>query len=706
MDALEFPDLIPDEEPDEHPEELHNEVKGVRYCFLKTKRLQELPTCTCSNTLVYRYGTRTHSYRDLPRLQARTVLVIKRQRYKCRGEEGNPRKCGKTWVQEVAGLDPDRSMTTRCLQWIRANCLRYTFEHIADHIGCDPRTVRDIAYDRIRELRNLHRPYLPVWLGIDETYFKGQIKARCCVFVDLEHNTPVDLIESPGKDSDDSESEQISRWLRQFNDSSHLAGIAMDMTDSYRRLVRRIFPNIEIVADRYHIEKWANKAVDKVRDSAKSQQKKKLGPKWNNKEWKQKTRLLRKHRDQIRDENDLTKKDKSEDAKIKQKELDRKCVKEFLEWLDFHPKIKLAYDLKESFCDIYIKCRRRYEAKQALEQWADSFPDCMRKQFEKLLNATQNWKMEFLAYFPTGKSNGYTEAFNSVLKRLDRSGNNYSIDLLWAKAIYGRKPEHETVALRPPDIKAFLRDSQPLPESCIFCTRPSDSVDPDCSDWPEVAEIMSGFQEDWKCPVCGKMIPPEIFGSAVPAAKFSNEFYEDVDVGDFHSAIKYHGNFCGVCNKPFNADQLHDGGVAYGLEPSGIFLCTDCLEKSWHNGHVAFRRFATARDVKYRWQERMKTPESVIQEQAGISDDPEESSNNCPEPFSDSIPLNGQSSPQTMSKYGCPSINGSSMRTGVEECQNLDVCKWRSKRPPLIRYLARDLRPVPKSAQLGFDFSK
>jgi rubredoxin len=611
-------------------------------------------------------------------------------------------------------------MTTRCLEWIRANCLRYTSEHIAEHIGCDPRTVRDIAYARIRELRTSHKPYLPVWLGIDETYFKGHIKTRCCVFVDLEHNRPVDLIESPEKDSDERESEQLGRWLRQFNDSSHLAGIAMDMTDNYRRVVKKVFPDLEIVADRYHIEKWANKAVDKVAHSTKRQLKKKLSVKWDNKAWKQKTRLLRRHRDQIRDENDLTKKDKSKDAKNKQIELNRKCEKDFLEWLDFHPEIKLAYDLKESFCDIYNKCKRRYKAKLAIERWEKSFPDCMRKPFEKLLNATRNWKTEFLAYFPTGKSNGYTEAFNSVLKRMDRSGNNYSFEMLWAKAILGRKPEMETVALRPPlDLESFHRDSQPLSENCIFCGLASDRTEPDFSDDPEVAEMWSFVNEDWRCPVCGKVMPVEIFESAVPAAEFSDDFYEDVEVSDFHSAIKYHGNFCGVCDKPFNADQLHDTGVAHGLEPSGIFVCTGCLEKSWLHGYVAFRRFATARDVKYRWQERTKKSSSMVGEQAEISVDPEEWSTSGP--FAPGARLvagvnsealaaefHTQSPPTSLSvaKYGCPNSNGSSTPTRGEECPNLDICKWRTKRPPLIRYLAHDLRPVPKSAQLSLEFSK
>lgn len=144
MSAFDFPDLVPDEQA----EDLISRTTHIRSCHLKTQKLQKMPqrTCKCGNTSFYRFGTRTTNYRDLPNLQDRIVLVIKRQRFICR----KPR-CGRTFVQEIPGLDSRRFMTSRCLEWIRDNCFRFTFQHIADHIGCDLRTVRDIAYERMRE---------------------------------------------------------------------------------------------------------------------------------------------------------------------------------------------------------------------------------------------------------------------------------------------------------------------------------------------------------------------------------------------------------------------------------------------------------------------------------------------------------------------------------------------------------------------------
>lgn len=795
MDAFEFPDLVPDtkddkkpgkkpdKHPDKHPEELHNGVKRVRYCFLKTKKLQERPTCSCGNKLVYRFGTRTHSYRDLPRLQARTVLVIKRQRYKCRTNADYPSACQKTFIQEVPGLDPDRSMTTRCLNWIRANCLRYTSEDIADLIGCDPRTVREIAYQRIRELKEKHRRYLPVWLGIDETYFKGHINTRCCVFVDLKQNRPIDLIDSrptkverkqsKGKKakSGPTESELVRQWLKQFSDTSHLAGVAMDMSDNFRRVVREVFPDAEIVADRYHVEKWANIAVDRVRDSTEKQLRRKLSKKgWDTEEWTQKTRLLRKHKHQISNGNELTKRDKSLAAKQIQKELDRKCEEDFLRWLKLLPKLKIAYELKESFCNIYNNCERRYEARQAIQRWVHRFPKDMRGPFKEVLRATRKWRREFLAYFPERKSNGYTESFNSVLKRMNRAGNNLSFDVLWAKAIYGRKPEHETVKLRPPTLEQFALDSQPVREICHSCGQEygaDETADLDDTSGRFITfnKVGDKWIEDGcrRCPICDNYMTTEVLKPFAPAAMFSVQYLQDMGVGDYVSASRFAGNFCARCGEPRNADQLFDAALDFlGVQPGEFLVCATCRD-----GDLARKgktSFTSTDDVRRYWMAQLKDCEFVTESGEERSDDHEDEMLEIPEapayvpasalknsmtverPLlaesvrvcalrdcgkvqirrvpdaaiseSELIPESGTErtaeEPNEPRAYAFPLASADGSPVGptnpspatAEHTQNPAGSKRSKRRPPLDRLRACDLRPIPRSAQLSFDFLK
>ncbi len=119
---------------------------------------------------LYRHGTKETSYLDSPIRGHATRILARVQRYKCRD-------CGETFLQPLAGIQEDRRMTERCATYIKEQCLRDTFTSIADHIGCDDRTVRNLAGEHIATLEAAYKPALPAWLGIDETQIDG--KMRC-----------------------------------------------------------------------------------------------------------------------------------------------------------------------------------------------------------------------------------------------------------------------------------------------------------------------------------------------------------------------------------------------------------------------------------------------------------------------------------------------------------------------------------------------
>lgn len=569
MDEFGLPGLVQD--PD-RPEQV-NPVKHIRYCFLTASMSQEICDL-CGETSLYKFGTRTHSYRDLPKLQDRTVLVIRRQRFKCR----NP-GCGRTFVQRLPGLDMRRSMTTRCLEWIRANCLYFTFQQIADQIGCNLRTVRDIAYERIKELNMGYRPYIPRWLGIDETSLDGNIDDSCCVLVDLDLRRPIDMLPDCLK-------ETVCRWLQAFGDSPQLHGVAMDMHEAYRTSVREIFPNAQIVADRFHIERWANRAVDRVRINTGKRLKKHLPAEWNPEEWKQNSRLLRKHRHQIPDENDPAKKGMSKLLRKRLRIRNYKPQYDFFKWLALQPDIKTAYDLKEQFCDIY-KLKRRYSAKRALERWEKGVPDSMRSPFKTVLLAITDWRNEFLAYFPSGTTNGYTEAFNSVVKSVNRSGNGYSFQVLRARLLFGRKPKLKTVRLKVPNPESLSRDSQPPFEICIYCGQSDRTSGVTVEEAALLYATMPRFvTANMNCPLCKRVVNwEEIKNLPLPTPatqELLKEFHEDMEAGDIESASRFSGNVCAQCRKPFDADKLHPSGfnlIEESFRGECLLFCANCLEE-------------------------------------------------------------------------------------------------------------------------------
>jgi len=100
--------------------------------------------CGVSGAL-YRHGPKCVIYRDSP-IRGRSVrLKAHLQRYKCRA-------CNETFLQPVRGIDTDRRMTTRCIQYIEDQCLHDTFVRLSEHLGCDEKTIRNIAGDYLARM--------------------------------------------------------------------------------------------------------------------------------------------------------------------------------------------------------------------------------------------------------------------------------------------------------------------------------------------------------------------------------------------------------------------------------------------------------------------------------------------------------------------------------------------------------------------------
>ena len=94
---------------------------------------------------LYKHGTKRVSYRDSPIRGVPVLLSGNVQRYKCR-------ECDETFMPVMKGVEADRRMTTRCIEYIAEQCLLNTYSHVAGHVGCVEGTVRNIANERIQAI--------------------------------------------------------------------------------------------------------------------------------------------------------------------------------------------------------------------------------------------------------------------------------------------------------------------------------------------------------------------------------------------------------------------------------------------------------------------------------------------------------------------------------------------------------------------------
>jgi transposase len=166
-------------------------------------------------------------------------LVIACRRYRCAD-------CPRSFVQPLPGIRPGRRSTEPWREGI--------FERHDDGICASTLARRERLgsatvgriYAQFTERKARERQSLdcPQVLGIDEhTLHRGQRFAT--TFCDLKNRRIFDL--SPGR----SEAE-LTAYLRSLRGRERVRVVCIDLSNSYRSIIRRWFPRAKIVADRFH----------------------------------------------------------------------------------------------------------------------------------------------------------------------------------------------------------------------------------------------------------------------------------------------------------------------------------------------------------------------------------------------------------------------------------------------------------------------
>ena len=355
-----------------------------------------LPTACpeCGSSRLYGHGTHEQSFRDTP-IHGKTVEIkVNRRRYRCQG-------CGKTLFDPIPDLDGKRFATTRLVAYVRTACFRETFAAVARRVAMDEKTVRQIFADHVDELRTTIRFVTPRFLGIDEIKIIGDYRA---MITNIEHQTLFDMLESRRKPD-------LLAYFKLLRDRDRVEWVAMDMYHVYRQVVRATLPDARIVVDRFHIQRMANDALEKLRKRLRKT-------------------LPERQRLKLKDERFLLLK--------RQHNLKPQSMATLLEWLRRFPELSEAHALKEGFMAIWDH-EDRSAAEDAFTRWLGNVTPDMKAVFKDLLSAMANWYDEIFAYFEQPITNAYTEAVNGLAKGMNRMGRGYSFDVIRARMLYDPK---------------------------------------------------------------------------------------------------------------------------------------------------------------------------------------------------------------------------------------------------------------------------
>lgn len=374
------------------------ETKTFRHGYLwrikkKRKAFEICPKCaTPSNTRAGRCQTLV---RDESLRSEGLWLEIHKHRYFCKG-------CKKKFTETTSNVWPRRRTTQRFRKAVARECADITdLKRVRSRQKISTGLIYKIYYDQIEtKLRErINSVKWPTQLGIDEHFFTRQkgFTDFVTVFTDLKKKKLFEV--ALGKDT-----KTLVEQIAQIPGRENVKLVAIDMSKSYRALIRKLFPNAKIVADKFHVLRLLSPAIIKERHLVQG-----------NKQDAHTRRLLLRNRHRLG--------------------YDERC--EIDRFLLSHPTLNLLYRAKEKLHEIYrTKGHRR--AHIALGKFIAELEKMDPEPLKKLGRTLRSWEQEVIEYFKTGLTNAFTEQTNNRGKLVQKraygykSFRNYRLRLLSA----------------------------------------------------------------------------------------------------------------------------------------------------------------------------------------------------------------------------------------------------------------------------------
>ena len=196
---------------------------------------------------VYSKGPYTREVRHLDSFERTIYLKIRTHRYQCR-------RCGRSFIPPLPGIKPYRQSS----EPFRKSIYHDHRDGIAGSVLAKRAGIGSASVERFyheyTELKAHERSdgICPPVLGIDEhSIHRKRTRHRrgtrfATTLCNLRTHRVFDIIEGR-------EPKELDAYFATLKGKENVRVICMDLSSSYRALVRRHFPNAKIVADRFHV---------------------------------------------------------------------------------------------------------------------------------------------------------------------------------------------------------------------------------------------------------------------------------------------------------------------------------------------------------------------------------------------------------------------------------------------------------------------
>lgn len=232
----------------------------------------------------------------------------------------------------------------------------------------------------LRRSEMSNRP-CPQVLGIDEHFFTRR-KGYATTFVDLKNHKVFDVKLGRSESS-------LRRYLQGLKGRDKVRVVVMDMSETYRRIAQRYFPNAIIVADRFHVVRLINHHFLKVWKEHDADGRKNRGL----------ISLMRRHQWRL-----------SAEQRVK-----------LMSYLSDFPVLKTLYDIKQKLMGfILLKTLTARRTRKQLPYYFELLEQLKNSPLRTLANTLTSWMEPIVAMWRFSKSNGITEGFHNKMEMMSR----------------------------------------------------------------------------------------------------------------------------------------------------------------------------------------------------------------------------------------------------------------------------------------------
>ncbi len=351
--------------------------KYIFHCELKSTDAI-CPNCLKKTSQINQVEPR--KVQDLKISEREVWLHLKIKQYHCSD-------CNRYFLDNPEWISSGKSYTKRQSKWIFELCQKQSFSQVGALVNLSYRTVERLFYNEAKQQINLEKRYAQVRrLGIDEISNRKGKKDYVCVLVDLDRGIELDVLPNRKKET------LIAHFQSLGQDfCNQIEVVCSDIWKTYINVAKELFPNAEIVIDRFHVVKSLNDVLDNLR--------KKLRREFKDEEafksikWK----LFKR-----------SEKCSEEDKKLLQNAFDKS-------WL-----LEEIYNLRNTFNSMFDIAQSKVELEEQINLWIQFAEQINFEPLDVFIKTLSNWKTYIAAFASQRVTNAATEGLNNFLRYFKR----------------------------------------------------------------------------------------------------------------------------------------------------------------------------------------------------------------------------------------------------------------------------------------------